>query len=238
MKKHCLALDIGGTFVKSGIIASDGTSFEQSVKLIRIDTLSAETIIDTFVKALKLGFEFSKAQGLDIAGIGISIAGPFDNERGISLMKHKLSAIYGLNLKNELIKQLSLPKDYVIRFEVDSWAFLRGEAWLGAAKGFERTIGITIGTGLGSGFMVGGHIVVGGPGIPKYGWLGGLPYEDGILDQRISRAGIIGRYREISSAGSGDLDVKDIALAAAKGDEPSMEVFKETGTKYIQILFC
>ncbi|MBU3906950.1 MAG: ROK family protein [Nanoarchaeota archaeon] len=237
MNKYCLALDIGGTNVKSAIISSEGLSVKNSFRNTPINTQSAEGIIGTFIGEIKSGMEISRGLNLELAGMGISIAGPFDNEKGISLMKHKLGAIYGLNLKNEFIKYLELPKDYLIRFEVDSWAFLKGEKWLGSAKGLERIIGVTIGTGLGSGFMADGQIIVEGSGVPQYGWLGGLPYNGGILDNRISKRGIISRYSELAGRDARILDVKEIAnLGAEQNDEISLQVFKEAGTILGKIL--
>lgn len=229
-KPYCVALDVGGTFVKSALIASDGSSIQDSFQTTPIPQESAEAILATFAGAVARGFRLAEHRKLDVAGIGVSIAGPFDIERGISLMKHKLAPIYGVNLRREFRKRLALQEDFLIRFEPDAWAFLRGEAWQGVAKSYRRIIGATIGTGLGSGFMVNSSVVVEGPGVPRFGWLGGLPYNGGILESRISRSGIIARYRELAGEEAEGLDVKEIAsLVLERKNKIGLQVFREVG---------
>jgi len=229
-KRYCLALDVGGTFVKSALIASDGASIVDSFRTTPIDQGSAESILGTLAGAMASNFELARERDLEVTGIGISIAGPFDTERGISFMKHKLGPICGLNLKQEFVRRLGLREDFLIRFEPDAWAFLRGEAWLGAGRGYHRIIAATIGTGLGSAFMANGTVMVEGHGVPPFGWLGGLPYEAGILDSRISRSGIISRYRELAGENAPDLDVKEIAaLGLEQANKTSLQVFREVG---------
>jgi glucokinase len=53
-----------------------------------------------------------------------------------------------------------------VRFLLDSAAFLLGEIGAGEARGVERAVGITLGTGIGSAFAVDGQIVTEGPGVP------------------------------------------------------------------------
>jgi glucokinase len=153
-------------------------------------------------------------------------------------MRHKLRAIYGVNLKDELNERLELPQKFIIRFENDAWTFLRGEAWLGAARGFRRAVGITLGTGLGSAFMVGDRVVLEGAGIPPKGSIYDLPYEGGIVEDKISRRGIIARYKELAGRRYREgMDVEDIAIRGIKHkDKFSIQVFNEMGKRLGQVL--
>ncbi|MEM2240492.1 MAG: ROK family protein [Candidatus Bathyarchaeia archaeon] len=235
MFSYVISLDVGGTSLKSAIIRSDGLALDGSFQKVPIDSLgSAETIIETFVKVLRTGLQLASSRELELRGIGIAMPGPFDYAEGVSLMGQgfgleKFRAIYGINLRREFIKRLDLREDFPIIFEPDSWAFLRGEAWLGAARGYSRALGITLGTGLGSAFMVNGEIVIEGPGIPPLGWIAMIPYKDGVIEDRVSRRGILTRYRELSGRSVQGLDVADIALQASNGDKVSLQVFEETG---------
>jgi glucokinase len=238
-KKCAIALDVGGTFLKSALVTSKGSILEKTPKRVPIDSQgSAESIIETFVQTLKPHLEMTEDLGLELAGIGVGIPGPFDYGGGISLMKHKFSTIYGINLKQELIKRLGLRKSFPIRFENDAWTFLRGEAWLGAARDYTRIIGLTIGTGLGSAFMVGNRVIIEGPGVPPYGSIYNLPYEDGIVEDKISRRGIIARYEELTGRRyRNDLDVREIALRGIRyKDGASLQVFEEVGRRLGQVL--
>ena len=126
----------------------------------------------------------------------------------------------------------------MIRFENDAWTFLRGEAWRGAAQGHNRVVGLTLGTGLGSAFMVHDEIVIEGPGVPPHAWIGALPYANGIVEDKISRHGIIARYQELAgNAYSENEDIKEIALRGlGHRDTNSLQVFNELGSTLAQVL--
>lgn len=238
-EKCALALDVGGTFLKSAVITSNGLLLKKTFQKTPIDSQgSAETIVGNFIKMLKSVLDAAEELGLEVVGIGIGMPGPFDYDKGVSLMKHKFAAIYGLNLKREFVQRLDLEEDFLIRFEVDAWAFLRGEAWRGAAQGYDRSVGLTLGTGLGSAFMVKDEMVVEGSGVPPHAWVGGLPYDDGIVEDKISRRGIITRYKElVGNTYSESEDVKEIALKGLKHrDKNSLQVFSELGFTLAQIL--
>ena len=100
--------------------------------------------------------------------VGVATPGPFDYERGICTIR-------GVGSSRRCSASISAPSSRVfsrhadpraIRFLNDAEAFLLGEAAAGAARGRSRAIGITLGTGLGSAFLVEGKIVRDGPGRP------------------------------------------------------------------------
>jgi glucokinase len=234
-----IALDVGGTSLKSAIVKPDGSILDGTFRKTCIDSQgSSEQILETFVLSLGPHLTHAEEIGAGVCGIGIGVPGPFDYEKGISLMKHKFGAIYGLNLKEELIKRLELPRNFTIRFENDAWAFLRGEKWLGAAKGCRRIVGITLGTGLGSAFMVGDQVVLEGTGVPPNGSIYDLPYEGGIVEDKISRRWIIARYKELAGKKYREgLDVEHIAIRGMKyKDKFSIQVFNEMGHRLGQVL--
>jgi len=224
---YVLALDVGGTSLKSAIISDEGRCLRGSFRTVAIDSAGdKEEVLEALITTLRKSLVDAQSMDLEVKAIGISIPGPFDYEKGISLMTHKFASIYRLNLRKTIIKSLGLGNKINIIFEPDSWAFLIGEMWHGAARGYQRVIGITLGTGLGSAFTVKGHIVVEGTGIPPKGWLWNLPYRGGILEDWISRRGIIRRYKELTGE---ELDVNEIASKGLLGDEKSLLVFRELG---------
>jgi glucokinase len=83
--------------------------------------------------------------------IGIAMPGPFDYAEGISLMKDndKYASLYGLNVKLLLAEKLTMNADSIF-FMNDAAAFLKGELFAGAAIGYKRAVGLTLGTGLGT----------------------------------------------------------------------------------------
>ncbi len=231
--KGIIALDVGGTSLKWTLI--DLTNPDSSItknyfQKVSIDSEApAEILIRTFIETIKRAFQKARALELEVVGIGISMPGPFNYEKSISLMTHKFRGLYGIDLKNKLIQLLQLREEFPIQFQLDSEAFLTGETWWGTAQGYNRIIGLTLGAGVGSSFMINGRIVKEGPGIPPKGAIWCLPYEDGIVEDKISQRGILNRYQELGEDYPETREVEEIASRALKGDRISSQVFKEFG---------
>lgn len=238
--KCIVALDVGGTSLKWTLIdlanlnSSISKKFFHKIPVNPED--SARIIIKTFIQAIKKAFEEASFLKFEVNGIGISMPGPFNYEEGISLMKHKFKAIYGVNLKKELIKHLKLKDNFPIKFIGDPLAFLIGEAYFGAARGCTRVIGITLGAGIGAAFMINGQIVLRGEGIPTNGEIWCLPYNGGTVEDKLSRHGIIKRYKQLGGRSYRDLDVDKLYFLASKGDKISLRVFEELGYTLGEIL--
>lgn len=227
-------VDIGGTSVKSALVSSECEVVENSYSITPIDENgSAEHIIRTITSVLKEKLSILSALPVHcnspnkLDGIGLCFPGPFDYQQGISLMKHKFSSIYGVNLRNPIINRLGLTQDSRVVFNEDSIAFLKGETWIGNAMGFSRVIGLTLGTGLGVAFMVNGKIIRHSPDTPPSGELWCFPVNEGVMEDKISRRGIARIYQ--SMTGEFYDDVKAIAQSAKHGDADSLRTMAEFG---------
>ena len=164
-------------------------------------------------------------------GLSIAAPGPFDYEKGISQMQHKLTQLYGVDLKHALAESTQLdPSSFVFLNDAD--AFLLGALASTPAPRL-RSIGIALGTGIGSGFAVGGDVVTAGAGVPPGGEIWNLPFEQATVEDAISTRAIIGAY----AARTGhSFSVKDIADAARKGSAEARDVFHSFGLKLAQVL--
>ena len=87
--KNIIALDIGGTSIKSAIVKSNGNFFKNSCKLLKIDsTRDKEYIIDKFTYPIKKSIDLLSKKNKNFEGIAISICHPFDFKKGISLIQN------------------------------------------------------------------------------------------------------------------------------------------------------
>ena len=124
-----------------------------------------------------------------LAGASIAMPGPFDYENGISQMRHKLPALFGVDLKSALAARFHWRPSQV-RFVNDAAAFLLGEMGAGAAKGYHRAIGITLGTGIGCSFGIadqaGSRALTEGQGVPPGGEIWNLPYNGATVEDFVS----------------------------------------------------
>ena len=98
---------------------------------------------------------------------------------------------------------------------------------MGKAKGFDRSVSITLGTGFGSAFIDDGVPVVDRSDVPVQGCVWHIPFENGIADDYFSTRWFIRRYAEKS--GQKAAGVKEIA-DQINHDSQAMDVFREFGS--------
>jgi glucokinase len=160
-----------------------------------------------------------------IAGASLAMPGPFDYENGISKMQHKLQSLYDVDLKGGLAKRFGWELGQV-RFVNDAAAFTLGEVGAGAARGFNKAIGITLGTGIGCAFAADGRIAIpanlpgGDPGVPPGGEIWNLPYAGSTVEEFVSTRFLRAQYQQLTGV---EAEVAAIANAAI-GDEPCPEL--------------
>jgi glucokinase len=203
------ALEIGGTHVTAARVELRSSTVHETTRR----PLPREGVL-----AAVVGAAAPVAPGSE--RLGVAVPGPFDYERGISLARHKLRELHGLDLRRELAAALGFEPSS-IRFLNDAAAFVLGESWVGAARGHRRVMGITLGTGLGSAFLDAGRIVEEGPGVPPGGALHLVPFRGAPVERTVSRQALLERWGADES-----LDVRDIADRARQGDEGAREAFR------------
>ncbi|WP_055563880.1 ROK family protein [Streptomyces atriruber] len=164
---------------------------------------------------------------------GVAVPGPFDHEKGIARFAGvgKFDDLYGIDVRAVLLDAV-WPHPGEAVFLNDAHAFLLGEWRAGAARGRHRCVGITLGTGVGSAFMVAGRVRHEGPGVPPQGRVdlveaGGRP-----LEESVSRRAILARYAgaDASPDVALNLDVSEVADRARAGERRARRVLDEAFT--------
>lgn len=210
-----IVLDIGGSSIKSGRIrGADVLGF-------RTDPYDAQgkakEILAAYENVIRAHLD---ADAAHVDEVVLAHPGPFDYANGICLVKGvaKLDALYGCNLYEALSPLL--PSGCDLRFLNDAEAAISGEARFGAGRPYRRILGLTLGTGLGSAFLVDGRAVRIGEDVPEGGEVYALPWRGGIGDAAFSVRGLRERLRGVPG---GDLpfaeigrkvEARDAALAA------------------------
>lgn len=145
--------------------------------------------------------------------------GPFDYVSGVSQMRHKFSSLFGINLKAAFEKKLQNP----VFFINDAAAFGLGVIWKEYPQE-KRLLAITLGTGLGSSFLIDGKFAQSVKGVPRDGEIWNVQYQEGILEDKISKRALEQGYLH----GSGrSIAVKEIADKAREGDPAAKKVFEQ-----------
>jgi len=171
--------------------------------------------------------EANHRNGFQPSRIGIAMPGPFDYEKGISLIKGlaKYEHLYGLNVKELLADALST-KAADIRMVNDATAYLIGEHQLGSGKGAASVLGITLGTGFGSAWHMHGQLTDGD--------LYRFPFRDGVAEDYVSTRWLLKAYA--GQAGIAMESVLAMSEAARSGDAVAMNVFRQLGEALGEII--
>ena len=232
MPNRCIiAVDVGGTSIKSALVTPGGVLVPDTLKNTPVDANTvAGDILDTFANVINTNIRKADDIDADIDAVGIAICGPFNYADGISLMQRdKYVSLYDMNIKEEIRKRLRNSRPLELHFAHDVGAFLVGEIQDSRYATFHRIICVTLGTGIGSAFMVQRIVKTQVEGLPKHS-IGRLPYQGGVLEDRIGRKGLLRRFRQLSPDCPAHWDVKDIFLkATVDHDRPSELVFEELG---------
>ncbi len=216
-----LVYDVGGSHISAAVCFKAGFRLSSVVRV----NLPEEQTSAAFVEVLhSLGVKAT--EGIEgVHGAELAMPGPFDYVVGISWMKHKMPYLYGVNVSEALAAQFGW-KAAQVKFLNDAAAYLMGEVGAGAARGAERVVCFTLGTGVGSGFAVHGHLVTEGTGVPPGGEIWNVPYEGGIVEDQISTRALQRAYAERKGQ---EREVASIAHYATGGEPVSIAVFEEFG---------
>lgn len=227
MKSRALVLDIGGSHVTSALVDLNKRIIVSS-SLYRL-SLNPDASADELLSLWTQAAQQAKGE-LQVNHIGVGMPGPFEYDTGVSKLEHKFAALYSMNVGQAL--QQRLTTDAPIYFGNDASLFGLGEWWAGAARGYERVIGITLGTGLGGGFVADGRILYSGKGVPPDGGIWNLPYLEGIAEDYVSGPSLIKIY---TSKTGKILTPLEIAQAVVY-DKNARESYQELGFHLGQIL--
>lgn len=240
-KPYVVGVDVGGTNTVFGIVDARGT-------IIRSDKIKStnHVKVEDYIKELadSIISLANDAGGIDqIHGVGVGapngnyFTGSIDFAPNL-LWKGRIPMAY---LLSEALNGIP------VALTNDANAAAIGEMTYGAARGMKDFIEITLGTGLGSGIVVGGKLVYGHDGfageightiIRRNGRSCGCG-RFGCLETYCSATGVARTAKEFLTAREDDsllrtLDIaeitsKDVYDAAVQGDKLALDVFETTG---------
>lgn len=212
-------LEVGGTHVTAALVDVGGWVVSQAIRLHLDSTADAEHILGTFAAA---GGALRSTRG---ARWGVAMPDPFDYARGIATFQGvgKFDALHGMDVGAALMQRLP-QRPSAIAFLNDADAFILGEWAHGAAAGHSRCVGITLGTGVGSGWLVDGRITDSEPGVPPLGRAHHLTVNGAALEETVSRRAIRRAYA--ATTGDEQADVHEIAVRARGGEVSAAAVLR------------
>lgn len=236
--RYCMGVDVGGTSVKLGLFETEGKLLDKWEIPTRKENHGEQILPDVAASILKK-LEERKIQREDVAGIGMGIPAPVDSKGVV-----QQTANVGWGYK-EVTRELSELLDGM-RVEAgnDANVAAMGEMWMGAGRGEKNLVMVTLGTGVGGGVIVDGHMLVGHHGAG--GEIGHIcvnrEEEDacgcglhGCLEQYASATGIAKMARKALSGEHeetvlhGEPSAKDVFDAVKTGDALATRIADEFG---------
>jgi glucokinase len=148
-KKNILGVDLGATNVRGGIVTGNNISKIFSGKIHSHGT--AEEVLKDVTDVI------DKLIDNSIAAIGIGVPSVVDLEQGIVYDVQYIPSWKEIPLKKWLTEKYSVP----VFVNNDANCFALGEHHFGKGKGTDSMIGITLGTGIGSGIIINRRLYAG-----------------------------------------------------------------------------
>lgn len=237
-KKIVIACDLGGTNLRMAAIDSAGNILYRT----RRETPKADRadeVLGAIIESAEECRENVKDLG-EVLAIAVAAPATVNADKGIILKAPNVPALDGFRIVAALENELNVKAV----LENDANAAAVGENWLGASKGFENSICVTLGTGVGGGIIIGGKILQGVDGTA--GEIGHICVEPfgapcgcgsrGCVEQYSSATAVVRQSRELASqypksglTHKSRLTSKDIYEAGKNGDELALEVFRRQG---------
>jgi len=155
MKKYYIGIDLGGTFIKGGVVDSDGNILvcDKTPTESELGGGKVASNIATLAERLLQTSGVSKAQ---IVGIGVGSPGMIDSAKGEVVFSGNLQWTH-FPIAKETEKRIGIP----VKLANDANVAALGETKFGCGKAYNNTIFITLGTGVGGGIVIDGKLFEG-----------------------------------------------------------------------------
>lgn len=240
-----IGIDLGGTNLKMGIVDQSG----KLITHINVPTEGKGAPEKAMVQIVHTARDLTNTAGVpweEIEGVGIGLPGFLDLERGII---KSLTNLFWENIpiRDRLEQEWKKP----VRIDNDANVAALGEVWIGAGKGVDNVVCITLGTGVGGGIIVNGGLVHGANN--SAGEIGHIVVNPngvqcncglrGCLETISSASGMIRLAKEAISEGkpttltqSSEISPKSIFEAAAAGDSVANRVIEQSVDALAEVL--
>jgi glucokinase len=236
--KMVLACDLGGTNLRMAAIDSAGKILYR-LKANTPKAERADEVVQAIVDAADECRDAVKDSG-DIKALAAAVPATINPKEGIISKAPNIPALDGFRFVSTLSAELNLP----VILENDANSAAVGEQVFGAGRGFQNTITVTLGTGVGGGVIIDGKILRGVDGTA--GEIGHICVEPfgapcgcgsrGCVEQYSSATAVVRLVRELESQyphsalrNKLKLTSADVYEAGTEGDELALEVFRQMG---------
>lgn len=193
-----IAIDLGGTNLRCALVNEQGITAQKSVPC-HADGSEQDVIeqIESLISDVNDG---------QADRIGVAVPSIVDFGKGIVYDVMNIPSWHEVHLKDILEENFHIET----RVDNDVNCFVMGEKVFGSGKPYDNIVGITLGTGVGAGIIIGGNLYRGTH--TGAGEIGCLPYLDGIYEDYTSSQ----LFKRWNTTGASDGEKADRGDAEAK----------------------
>jgi glucokinase len=167
-----IALDIGGTKLASGLFTDSGAPSDK--RAVPLDGRRGAAVGELIAREVRRLQKAAVRRRQQVRAIGVSVPG-IVNSRGSSVWAPNIPGWEDFPLRDVIRRSLdaaAVKNDIKIVVDNDRAASILGEAWQGVAQRCRNAVFLAVGTGIGAGILLDGHVVRGAHGIAgAIGWL-------------------------------------------------------------------
>ena len=228
MEAYSIGIDLGGTNLRAAAIDKDGKMLAKISGNTPVASGPGPVVDDMAQSVEKLREKFGREH---LAGIGAGVPGNIDMAKGIIVGWGNMPIFNGYPMRDELSKRLGTK----VILENDANAAALGEQWIGAGRGVNDLVLMTLGTGVGGGIIVDGRILHGQIGMA--GELGHMTVSPngnpcgcgnrGCLEKHASATAVSAMARLLNLGH--DLTAEQVYDLAVQGNDRAREIFKAMG---------
>lgn len=155
--KYGFGIDLGGTTVKLAYFSENGEMLDKWEIPTDVSD-SGSHILGDIAKSVLGYLEEKGIAREDILGLGIGVPGPVSHK---GVVNRCINLGWGVfNVSEELSKLTGFP----VKAGNDANVAALGECWMGGGQGYDNIVMATLGTGVGGGIVIDGHVVYGSHG--------------------------------------------------------------------------
>ncbi|HEV2444654.1 MAG TPA: ROK family protein [Candidatus Sulfopaludibacter sp.] len=154
MSGYSIGIDLGGTNLRAAAIDREGKILDKHSGATNYIE-GREAVLSDIVSAIQQVRGRQGAQGL--AGIGIGVPGFIRMKEGYITGSNNLPYFENFPIRDAIEQRLGAR----VILENDANAAALGEKWMGAGRGVDDLVMLTLGTGIGGGIISGGRVLRG-----------------------------------------------------------------------------
>jgi glucokinase len=241
-----IGCDLGGTNIKGAIVDSEKGIIYGVKSIPTMAHKGHNKVIERIAQFFTTLIDESGIDAAEIKGAGIGLPGAIDSRTGVSIFMTNLPDHWIKVPVADIIKEKTGIPTFLLN---DVNAITWGELRFGAARNCASAVCFALGTGIGGGIVIDGHLVLGKTGVA--GELGHLVVEPhgnscncggyGCLETYASGPAIRSAALKAIAHGAtsilgelceydlNKLDARTVAKAAQQGDKIAIEIYNKAG---------